>query len=183
MHYRKLAESGDATGNFQFARCTDKGIGISPNPVEATRLYRKAAISGMAAANVEMARRYLKGQGTEQDPVAAIGWLIRGAQSGSTEAMVLLGQQYETGKFIGKDLNVAGQMYSSAAKLNDPQGKYHLALLYLNGIGTKADPVRAYVLLSGALQLTDAKKVFDQLSSQLTPEQITFAKKKIAESN
>ena len=95
-----------------------------------------------------MARRYFEGKGVEADPVAAVGWLMRGSRAGSTEAMILLGQRFEMGDLMGKDINRAGQLYSTAAKLNDPVGGYHLAMLYLNGTGTKPDPVRAYVCYS-----------------------------------
>ena len=180
-HYRIASKSGNSIGDFHLARCVDKGIGTSPNTIESTRLYRKAAMAGVANANTIMAQRYFEGQGVEKDPVAAIGWLIRGVKAGSSEAMVLLGRQYESGLLIGQDINVAGQMYSSAAKLKDPQGKFRLALLYLNGIGTAADPVRAFVLLHDAQAIPEAKKIYDKLSEELSTEQLEFAQKKIEE--
>ncbi len=128
-----------------------------------------------------MARRYFEGKGIEADPIAALGWLTRGAQKGSPEAMVLLGERYELGDILDKDLNRAGELFSKAAQLGDPAGTYKLAMLYLNGTGTKPAPVRAYVLLSGAQSLPKAKEAFDQHASQLSPEQLAFAKKKIDE--
>lgn len=80
-----------------------------------------------------------------------------------------------------KDLNRAGQYYSSAAKMKDPTGKYKLAMMYMNGVGTKADPVRAYVLLNDVQSVPAAKKVFEELGNGFTPEQKKLAQQKIAE--
>ena len=179
--YQRASKAGSAVGDFHMARCHDTGVGVSKNPVQATRLYRKAALAGVVVANTVMARRYFEGKGLESDPVAAVGWLTRGSQAGSIEAMVLLGERFEMGDVVGKDLNRAGQLYSSAAQRNDPTGNYKLAMLYLKGIGTKADPVRAYVLLNKAQALPIAKTTFEELGKRLTAEQLELAKKKMSE--
>ena len=178
-YFNKAHEGKDAMGTFHVARCYDAGVGVSSNAIESTRFFRQAAMSGAELANAVMARRYLEGKGVEADPVAAIGWLTRGTQAGSTEAMVLLGQTYETGDVIGKDIRRAGQLYSNAARLNDPVGRYHLALLYLTGTGTRPDPVRAYVLLDGAKEYPKAVEQLESLSKTLSEEQLTAAREQI----
>ena len=180
-YYEKAHQNDHVLGTFQMARCYDTGIGVSPNALESTRLFRQAAMAGAGVANTVMARRYFEGKGVEVDPVAAVGWLLRGTQAGSAEAMVLLGQRYETGDAIGRDLNQAGQLYSAAAKLNDPVGRYQLAQLYLNGTGTKPDPVRAFVLLEGAKSYPKAVEQLAKLTKSLSKEQLELARKKIAE--
>lgn len=179
--YEKAHLKKHVLGTFHTARCYDTGVGVSPNATESTRLYRQAAMAGAGHANTVMARRYFEGKGVEADPVAAVGWLVRGAQAGSSPAMVLLGQRYEIGDVLGKDLGRAGQLYSEAAKLDDPVGSYHLAMMYLNGIGTQADPVRAYVLLEGATTFPQAKIQFEKLEGELTAEQLSRARQKISE--
>lgn len=180
-YYSKAQEAKHPLGTFHVARCYDTGIGVSSNAIESTRLFRQAAMSGAGVANVVMARRYFEGKGVEADPVAAVGWLTRGTQAGSAEAMVLLGQRYEAGDAVGRDLNRAGQLYSTATKMNDPVGRYHLAMLYLNGTGTKPDPVRAYVLLDGAKSYPKAVEQLEKLSKSLSEDQLTLARNKIAE--
>lgn len=180
-YFDKAHQAKHAMGTFHVARCYDVGVGVSPNSLESTRLFRQAALSGAGVANTVMARRYFEGKGVEADPVAAVGWLMRGARAGSTEAMVLLGQQYESGDVMSKDINRAGQLYSTATKLNDPVGRYHLAMLYFNGIGTRRDPVRAYVLLDGAKGYPKAVEKLEELSKSLSEEQIALARKKIEE--
>lgn len=180
-YYRQAAESGSASGCFRLAQCYEKGIGVSPNQVKATDMYRKAALGGLAIASTTMARRCFEGKGISRDARAAIEWLNRGVQTGSTEAMVLLGQRFEYGQVISKDINRAGQLYSTAAKAGDATGNYHLALLYLNGIGTNPDPVRAYVLLHAAKVLPKAEKKMAELEKKLTAEQLQFANQKIEE--
>lgn len=179
--FQKAQEAGHPLGDFHMARCYDSGISVSPDALLATRLYRKAGTARVVAAQLAMAKRYEEGVGVEADSIAAFGWLTWASQSGSSEAMVLLGQRYESGDSVAADLNAAGQLYSKAAQLGDPAGRYHLALLYLEGKGTNPDPVRAYVLLEGAQTLTKAKEAFEALAKQLTPEQIELAKQKIAE--
>jgi len=180
-YFEKSFKANSPIGMYHVARCYDSGLGVSPNAIEATRLFRSAAMFGIPRANTLMAQRYFEGKGVEPDPVAAVGWLLRGAQAGSTEAMVLLGQRYENGDVIAQDFNRAGQLYSDAAKLNDPTGRYLLARMYLRGTGTKADPVRAYVLLEGAQSLPRAKALFEKLSNELSPSQLTLAQQKIAD--
>ena len=97
--------------------------------------------------------------------------------------MVLLGQRYEMGDVVQQDLNLAGKLYSAASKERDVTGVYHLALLYLNGIGTKADPVRAFVLLSNARNYQKADELYLELEKSLTPEQLEEAKTRLASSN
>ncbi len=178
-YYEKAHQAKNAMGTFHVARCYDEGVGVSPNALESTRLFRQAAMSGAGLANAVVARRYFEGKGVDADPVAAIGWLTRGSQAGSTEAMVLLGERFENGDVIGKDINRAGQLYSTATKLGDPVGAYRLAMLYKNGVGTKPDPVRAYVLLHGAKAYPKAAEALKQLAETLSEEQIAFAQKKI----
>lgn len=178
-YYEKAAEKGHPFGNFHLARFYDDGIGVSANEVQSTRLYRKAAIGGVAAANPIMAKRYFEGKGIDEDPIAAIGWLTRGAQQGSTESMVVLGERYQRGDVVSKDLNQAGKLFSQAAKMGDPFGTYNLAMLYLKGTGTKADPVRAYVLLSGAQSLPKAQEALKELKQKLTASQLADAQKQV----
>ena len=178
-YYEKASESGSPFGDFHLARFYDQGLGVSANEVLATRLYRKAAMNGVVAANAVMAKRYLEGKGLEADPIAAIGWLTRGAQNGLAEAMVILGSQYEAGETVIQDFNRAGQLYSQAAKLGDSAGTFRLAMMYLNGKGVKADPVRAYVLLTGAQALPDAKEALKRLKSSLSASQLKLAEQQV----
>jgi len=180
-YFDKAHQAKDALGTFHVARCYDTGLGVSPNAIESTRLFRKAAMAGAGVANTVVARRYFEGKGVEADPVAAVGWLMRGTQAGSAEAMVLLGQRFEVGDVMGKNIGRAGQLYSEATKLNDPVGRYHLAMLYLNGTGTRPDPVRAYVLLDGAKSYPKAVEQLEELSKTLSEEQLAVARKKIAD--
>ena len=183
-NYKKSAEAEHAVGMFHLARCYDKGIGTSPNELLATRTFLKSALKGLALAQVKMARRYYEGKGLEKDPIAAFGWLSLASQSGSTEAMILLGRRYEAGDIIPQNLDLAGQLYSKAAKRGDPTGKYYLALLYANGKGTKQDLVRAYILLhSSAKSLPMAQEALTKLEPNLTDTQKDEAEKRIAQAD
>lgn len=181
-NYEKAAKAENPVGYFNLARCYDQGIGTSPNELLATRTFLKSAMKGYPAAQVNMARRYYQGKGLEKDPIAAFGWLSLASQSGSSEAMVLLGRRYEAGDIISQNLGLAGQLYSRAAKLGDPTGRYYLALLYANGKGTKQDLVRAYILLhDSAKSLPIAKEALEKLKPNLSDAQKEEVKKKIAE--
>ena len=182
-YYQRASDEGVPIAKFHLARLYDNGIGVSANEVQSTRLYRQAALSGVAVANAVMARRYFEGKGLESDPIAGVGWLTRGAQLGSSDAMVVLGERYELGDTLKQDLNMAGRLYSQAAKMGDPAGIYKLATFYLKGLGTKPDPVRAYVLLSNpqVQVLPKAKALFDKLETQLSPTQLATARKKLKE--
>lgn len=178
-YYKKAMDAGQPLGYFQVARCYADGIGVSPNALEANRLFQKAAMAGVPAANTIMGRRLLEGEGFEENAQAGNDWLKRGADLGSSEAMVLLGQQFEKGVGVDQNLDMAGRLYSAAAKRGDVAGRYHLALLYLYGKGTNRDPIRAYVLLNDAQVLPDAKSLYEKLGLELDSEQLALAKRKI----
>jgi len=98
--------------------------------------------------------------------------------------MILLGRRYEAGDVISQNLDLAGQLYSKAAKLGDPTGQYYLALLYANGKGTKQDLVRAYMLLhSSAKSLPMAQEALTKLELKLTDSQKEDAEKRIAQAD
>lgn len=180
-HFEKLSKTNFPEADFRLARCYDAGIGTSADPLQATRLFRKAALGGHLPSQVIMARRYFGGKGLDPDPIAAVGWLTLASQHGSPEARILLGLRYENGDAIRKDLNMAGQLYSAAATQGQPEGLYHLARLYHEGIGTKPDPVRAYVLLSQAGAFPPAQELLSKVEKSLSSEQLDLARKKLAE--
>ncbi len=179
-YFQEASDAGYPVGHYHVARFYELGIGeVSANDVKSTRFYRKAALGGVAVANTIMAKRYFQGKGLEADPIAGIGWLTRGVQNGSGEAMVLLGERYELGDTMKQDLNRAGQLYSQAAKMGNPGGTYKLAMMYFNGTGTKRDPVRALVLLSGAKALPQAQQAMAMIKLELSAAQIAEAEEQI----
>ena len=94
--------------------------------------------------------------------------------------MVQLGTRYETGVGVVQDYRQAGTYYDAAAKQGDQVALYRMAMLFVEGRGTKQDRVRGYVLLHRVRDLPPAAKALRELDGILTKEQLAEAKRQIA---
>jgi TPR repeat protein len=73
--YRKAAEQGDATAQFNLGAMCGTGQGVAQDYAEAVRWYRKAAEQGNADAQFILGIMYANGQGVAQDDVQAHMWI------------------------------------------------------------------------------------------------------------
>ena len=179
--YRLAHEAGLPVATYELGRCYRDGIGVSPDALISTRLIRQAAEARVPAACRLMAESYAAGIGIDRDNVAAVGWLMYAAQLGDRDAVVQLGTRFEEGDGVIQNLNQAGTYYSSAAQRGDQVAQYRLAMLYIDGRGTKSDPIRGYVLLDAIRGLPPADAAFKKLEASMTDEQLVVAKKRSTE--
>ena len=69
----------------------------------------------------------------------AFSYFSQAAQSGCAAAQNGLGLYYQQGYGISKDSQQAFEWFYKAAKQNNKEGKYNLALIYLSGIKGEDD--------------------------------------------
>jgi TPR repeat protein len=108
-----------------------KGQGTDKNPKRAEELYLRAAEAGLPTAQADLADMYLKGELGPPDLAHALPLLEAAAAANHPVAQYQLGQLYETGAppLVPQDLEVARQLYASAAKHGMPEAAARSAYL------------------------------------------------------
>ena len=85
--FRKAAEQGDASAQFNLGVMYANGEGVPEDDQEAVRWYRKAAGQGSAEAQYCLGRMYYEGKGVPEDYVKAYAWINLAASQGNKEAV------------------------------------------------------------------------------------------------
>jgi TPR repeat protein len=106
----------------------------------------RRAQAGDALAQRNLGVVYLGGHGVPADLGLARLWLEKAAARGMADAALNLGDLYFDGRLAAKDEALALKWYETAARLDDETGLHNAAVMYREGQGTPADPVRAYGL-------------------------------------
>lgn len=123
------------------------------NPSVAEKWMRRAAEQGDTEA------QFWLGYGYEEDWFGAVDiqeakkWYRKAAEGGNPDAQVELGQRYEDGEGVEQNYTLAAEWYRKAAEHvpnlgGASQGRNHLGLLYLQGLGVPRDNVQAYFWFS-----------------------------------
>jgi TPR repeat protein len=118
--------------------------------------FQYAAEQGFPAAQWKLGRMYADGDGVKQSDLRAFEYFSRIADThpeaspGTPQArfvasaFVALGHYYLEGipdTQVRRDVAVARRMYNYAASyFGDPDGQYHLARLYIDGVGVPKQP-------------------------------------------
>ncbi len=176
----KAAEAGNPTANFRLAvqsLSTEK-----PDLLAGYKYLLTAANGSLAEAQNELGLLYLSGKLAAADGAAGVAWLTRAAQGGYPQAQNNLATLYERGAAgVVQNIENAGQLYALAANQGHGPATLALARLLNEGIGTKADPVKAWAFASLAEErgADNAKKLLDSI--ELDDKQKAEAKKQLEE--
>ena len=84
--FRKAAEQGDASAQYNLGVMYNNGRGIPQDYEEAIKWYRKAAEQGYASAQFNLGVTYGNGEGVVQDYVTAHMWYNLAGARGSEKA-------------------------------------------------------------------------------------------------
>jgi TPR repeat protein len=84
--YRKAAEQGDASAQYNLGRCYYDGTGTEKNQREAVRCFRKSAEQGDAKAQFVLGLCYENGTGIQKSFVDAYMWFNVAAAQGDEDA-------------------------------------------------------------------------------------------------
>ena len=72
--YRRAAEQGDASGQFNLGVMYENGRGVAQDDGEAVSWYRRAAEQGDASGQFNLGVMYENGRGVAQDDGEAVSW-------------------------------------------------------------------------------------------------------------
>ena len=128
-NYRKAAEQGHVSAQFNLAVSYDTGSGVAQDIREAAKWYGLAAQQGHGGAQYNLAMYYIHGQGVSADRQKASEWLEKAAEQGLPEAQF--------------------QVLHVSANEGDQHSQHVLAKCYETGYGTDGENYFRIVLGSG----------------------------------
>jgi len=101
--YRKAAEQGEASAQYNLAISYDNGNGVREDKRKAVRWYRKAAEQGDADAQFNLGVAYANGDGIREDKRESVRWHRKAAEQGQAKAQYYLSKAYVSGVGIITD--------------------------------------------------------------------------------
>lgn len=164
---RRLAELGDAYGQYQIGILYAEGKGVPKDRTQAIAWLQKAA--SQHDLNASLAREYLKHL-EDPDPTPAppdFDAIRRKAEEGNLEAQNKLGELYHDAKSVLKDDAQAVIWFRRAAEQGYAAAELNLADMYFEGKGVPPDQELFVYWLRRAAEHGDA-------SSQLTLSRTYF---------
>ena len=127
--YRKAAEQGYASAQYNLGYCYRKGLGVTQDHTEAVKWYRKAAVQGHVKAQCQLGYCYETGQGVTKDYHLAVRWYREAAEQGYATAQYNLGLCYQYSRGGVQGLADAIKWYRKAAAQGDENAKEKLRKL------------------------------------------------------
>lgn len=115
-------------------------INVNDDYTKGTFWLEQAAIQGHAIAQEFLGICLLDGIGVEINEQKALYWLKRAAEQNSVKAQGAIGVHY----YRAKNYELALQWLTKAAEQNDAMAEYHLAIMYVGGLGIPQDYTKAH---------------------------------------
>jgi uncharacterized protein len=179
----KAAEAGNPVANLRVAAALLSAEKPAPTDLMAGYGHLLAASNGgLGQAQNELGLLYLSGKLGLADGPAGVAWLTRAAQGGNSQAQNNLATLYERGLGgVQQNIENAGQLYSLAANQGHGPATLALARLVSEGIGTKADPVKAWALatLAGERGEKEGEALAKELGLKFDEKQRSAAVKEL----
>ena len=149
----------------------------------AFKWFTKAAEQGYASAQFNLGSMYNQGDGVPQDDKMAFKWYAKAAEQGYVNAQLNLGDMYRDGVGVPNDDKMAFKWYTKAAEQGYADAQFELGEMYGLGRGVPQDYIKAHMWSNVYLQNNAlifrvvAKNNIKKFEKQMTPEQITKARK------
>jgi TPR repeat protein len=152
-----LPEAQVALGHaFEFGKGVDQDISV------AVRCYTEAANQGLASAQCALAELFAAGKGVERDEALAIEWWHKAASQDHLAAQVALELRYAapgegesravSNKRAAAERRKNEARWIKAAENGNADTRYHLGLMYAQGLGLEpnlGEAARWYALAAG----------------------------------
>ncbi|WP_158240500.1 tetratricopeptide repeat protein [Telmatospirillum siberiense] len=126
---RGAAEAGLADAQFHLGYAYRRGIGASPDPVEAAGWYRRAAEQRHWLAAYHLAVSYAEGAGVPQNFETAAEWFRKAADGGVVAAQFNFATLCLQGNGVPRDPYLALKYYSLAANAGDAEARTQAAAI------------------------------------------------------
>ena len=134
--YRKAADLGHATAQYNLGQMYLDGVGVEKDLEQAAQWFLKAANQGDANAQDCYGQMCQDGEGVEKDEKEAVIWFRKAANQGNANAQNSLGFMFRNGLGgLEKSDDEAAEWYRKAADQGHPKAQNNLAFMYQNGFG------------------------------------------------
>jgi uncharacterized protein len=177
--FKAAWKAGDPAAAYNIGMMYDGGYGVHNSSMEATRWYRLAADRGIVEAMNVLGIAYMRGNGVREDFHAALELFFKAAALGDAPAQYSLGALYYSGLGPLK-VNVAKaiELFTKSANAGHAPAQFGLGQLLLEDNVVEVDKIAAWQWLALALEggQRRAKSIFDKLTSQMTPVELSEAK-------
>jgi TPR repeat protein len=109
-------------------------------------------------------------------------WLVE-AEAGDADIQARIALMYLLGEGSEKNLQQAARWFGESAEQNFGKAQYQLGRLYASGIGVEQDDVKAFVMMSAAIENGSPRATTDLeiVVARLSADQKAVAEKKLAE--
>jgi TPR repeat protein len=143
---KKLAEQGDAEGQFQYAELVWQGLGVPQDDFGSARFLQMAARQGTPRSS-EAGDSLQSGPRNSPDLVEGMAWLKKAADDGLPEAQYALGMSYFHGDGTPKDDVAAATWLERAKKSGDSNAERSLGQMQVQARPkTNAEAAKIYHL-------------------------------------
>lgn len=176
QYHLKAAEQGDPDSQYQVGWMYENGEGTAEENEElAERWYFKAAEQDHAGGQFALSTLYDE----KEDKKTSFEWCLKAATQGHISAMYNTGYNYKRGYGVEKNINVAFEYYSKAAKKGDADaqyiigrenyvGKQDLALVKNRTVGLK------WLRRSAEQDFEEAQEFLANLKDEREPDFLTY---------
>ena len=145
--------------------------------------FTRLAAAGNVKAQNNIGGIYFDGLGVDVDYAEALKWYRLAAEAGNAEAQHNLGYMYYKSAGVPQDDAEAVKWFRLAAEAGLINAQQKLGLMYFDGRGVEQDIRFAYMwfYLADFLGSKKVKVLSDKIVKQMTPEQLTEAKKMLGQ--
>lgn len=124
--YRKAAEQGHASAQYNLGWCYDNGYGVVRNESEAVKWFYMAAVQNHSEAQFDLGLSCEFGLGISKNKEEAARWYYQAAVQNHVGAQRELGWCFEFGEGISQNIEEAIKWYYKAAEQGDHDAKKRL---------------------------------------------------------
>ena len=134
--FSKILPSGNHWLFFDYAELLTKIAWNGDDRTEAFKWYMKSAENGNINAMYQISMMYKNGNGPKKDDAEHLKWLHMAAD-GVTQSQLILGDMYRDGIKLESNEKEAFRWYEAAAKNNNPDAIYQIAMMCREGRGVE----------------------------------------------
>jgi len=175
----KLAEKGNAEGQFNLSYNYATGERVPQNHKESFKWMKKAAEQGHTKAQFMLGVNYQEGVGVPVNIEEAVKWYKSAAEKGYVEAQAKLGIIY----LKAEDLTEGFKWITKAAEQGNFRAQCSLSLSYFEGIAHTKDITKAYAwaIVAKVSDEEEVRPVIGHYEKRMTRGQIADGQKLASE--
>lgn len=176
--YTDASLLGNHNGSHHLGLMYRHGDGVDKNLTMAFSWMEKAADQGSTDAMNDLGVYYKDGLGVDQNYSRSADWFRKGSELGNVFAQFNLALLYTSGVGVGIDLNKSTALYEAAAFSGYNAAQRNLGILLIENNFDNREEAFAWLLIASINKDSYAPKIFRELASAMSPEEIDAGQRK-----